>query len=297
MRTRIGSALGVLVLGVGAALALGEGVVRLAAWWSPAVRYLAVSRDRRGSRAPASLAAYLASHPTEVIPHRDWFNYWNNALGLNDEEFVVPKPAGRFRILALGDSFTYGVVPYPHAAMTILEMGLRARCSGQDLDVLNFGISGAGVRDYETIVMLGLATYDPDLVLINFYAGNDGPDLYQFTHERSRARRLLPLLGASRLWTLATNAIRIWQDVHDLGVGTVPPVEPTSRGGVPRGGTPVDPSRHVSDRVPALTGPIFTEAAFAGIQAQELRRIYRPEDPAVADRAWRSVLAHLETIR
>ena len=72
--------------------------------------------------------------------------------------------------MALGDSFTYGVVPYPQAAMTILEMRLRTSCSGQDLDVLNFGISGTGVQDYETIARLGFDTYEPDLMLVNFYA-------------------------------------------------------------------------------------------------------------------------------
>src|SRR5215470_14088867 len=181
MQVRIGSTLGVLVLGTVMALALGEGVVRLAAWWSPRVRGLAVPRDRRDAQGFASLEEYLASQPTQVVPHRDWFNYWNNALGMNDKEVVVPKPAGRLRILALGDSFTYGIVPYPQAVMTILEARLRESCPGQDLDVLNFGISGTGVRDYETVAMLSLATYDPDLVLVNFYAGNDGPDLYQFT--------------------------------------------------------------------------------------------------------------------
>jgi hypothetical protein len=181
--------------------------------------------------------------------------------------------------------------------MTILETRLRESCSGQDLDVLNFGISGTGVRDYETIAMLSLATYDPDLVLVNFYAGNDGPDLYQFTLERARARRVLAVLDASRLWTLAGNAIRLWQGVDNLGADKLPPVEPVSRGRVPRGGTLVDPSRHVSDRVPALTGPVFTETAFVGVQADELRRMYRPEDPAAVDRAWRSVLVHLDTIR
>lgn len=295
MRARRGSTLGVLVLGIVAALALGEGVVRLAAWWSPAVRDLAVPRDRRGSQAFASLAEYLASQPTQIVPHRNWFNYWNNALGMNDEEFVVPKPAGRFRILAIGDSFTYGIVPYPQAVMTILEMRLRESCSGQDLDVLNFGISGTGVRDYETIVMLGFATYDPDLVLVNFYAGNDGPDLYQFTHERSRARGVLASLDALRLWTLAGNALRLWQGVDNLG--KPPPVAPADRGPAPRGGMQVDPSRHVSEQTPALTGPVFTETAFVGVQVDELRRMYRPEDPAIVDRAWRSVLGHLDTIR
>jgi hypothetical protein len=277
-----------------AALAVGEGLVRLAARWSPAVRDLAVPRGDRRPRAFASLEAYLASQPTQVVPHRNWFNYWNNALGLNDVEFEIPKPPGRFRILALGDSFTFGLVPYPHNVMTLLEARLRAACPGTDLDVLNFGIGGTGVRDYRTIVTLGLATYDPDLVLINFYAGNDAPDVYRHVHERSRFRTVL---GASRLWVLGRNAIRLWRGVHDLGAGRAPSATGPSRGLVPRGGTPVDPSRHVGERDPALTGPIFTEAAFVGIQAEELQRLYLPEDPAVVDRAWHPVLGDLEAIR
>ena len=293
MRVPARSTLGVLVLGIVAALALGEGLVRLAAWWSPVVRDLAVRRDRPAPRPFTSLSAYLASQPTQVVPHRNWFNYWNNALGLNDEEFEVPKPTGRFRILALGDSFTYGLVPYPHNVMTLLEAHVRAACPGRKLDLLNFGIGGAGVADYRAIVTLGLQTYDPDLVLVNFYAGNDGPDLYREVHERSRG----PTLGASRLWTFGRNALRLWQGVHDLDTVQAPPAGPVAAGRTPRGGTPVDPSRHVSDRDPALTGPVFTETVFASIQAEELRRLYRPADPAVVERTWQPVLADLEAIR
>jgi len=293
MRASIRSTLGVLALGIVAALAVGEGLVRLAARWSPRVRDLAVPARTREPEAFASLEAYLASKPTQVVPHRNWFNYWNNALGLNDVEFT-PKPAGRFRILALGDSFTFGLVPYPHNVMTLLEARLRADCPGMDLDILNFGIGGAGIRDYRTIVMLGLARYDPDLVLINFYAGNDAPNLYQLAQERSRHGTVL---GASRLWTLGGNAFRIWRGVHDLGAARAPPAGPATRGLVPRGGTLVDPGRHVSERDPSLTGPIFSETEFASIQAEEMRRLYRPEDPAAVDRAWRPVLAGLEAIR
>jgi hypothetical protein len=294
MRAPARSTLGVLALGVVAALAVGEGLVRLAARWSPAVRDLAVPRAERRPRTFASLEAYLASKPTQVVPHRNWFNYWNNALGLNDVEFTVPKPPGRFRILALGDSFTFGLAPYPHTVMTLLEARLRAVCPGTDLDVLNFGIGGTGVRDYRIIVMLALATYDPDLVLINFYAGNDAPTVYRLVHERSW---FWTVLDASRLWTLGRNALRLWRDVDDLGAARVPPAGPGTRGLVPRGGTLVDPTHHVSERDPALMGPIFTETAFAAIQAEEMRRFYLPENPAVVDRAWRPVLGDLEAIR
>jgi hypothetical protein len=53
----------------------------------------------------------------------------------------------------------------------------------------------------------------------------------------------------------------------------------------------------VSERDPALTGPIFTDDAWGAIQAEEMRRFYRPADPAVVDRAWEPILGDLETIR
>jgi hypothetical protein len=53
----------------------------------------------------------------------------------------------------------------------------------------------------------------------------------------------------------------------------------------------------VSAQDPALTGPIFTEAAFVTVQAAEIERFYLPGDPVMVDRAWGPVLADLEGIR
>jgi lysophospholipase L1-like esterase len=289
------TALALVGSGLAAALLLAEGMVRLAARWSPSVGDLADARPAAPSRPFDSLAAFLATRPTQVIPHRSWLNYWNNALGLNDEEFVVPKPPGRVRVMALGDSFTYGVVPYPDAAMTRLEASLRAACPGLDLDVLNFGIGGAGVEDYRTLATLALPTYSPDLVVVHFYAGNDGPDLYRLVHERSRWRAWL---GASRLWTFATNLLRLRRDVHE-GVRAAGdrPDPPPPGAPAPRGGGVVDPRRPVPADHPAVAGPTYTPKAFDTILAGELRRLYAPPDPAVAEGAWQPVLDALDAIR
>jgi hypothetical protein len=294
MRVSIRSTLGVLALGIVAALAVGEGLVRLAARWSPRVRDLAVPARTREPEAFASLEAYLASKPTQVVPHRNWFNYWNNALGLNDVEFARAKPPGRVRILALGDSFTFGLVPYPAAVMTLLEERLRALCPGTDLEVLNFGIGGTRVRDYRILAALTIERYAPDLVLLNFYAGNDAPNVFRLVHEPRRGRSVLE---ASRLWLLGRNALRLWRGVDELGAARLPLRGAIPRGAAPRGGEPVDPARHVSERDPALMGPIFTDDAFVAIQEEEMRRLYRPADPAIVDRAWAPILADLETIR
>ena len=290
------SALAALLLGLVAALVLGEGLVRLAARWSPAVRYLSVLHTTR-PLVFGSLAEYLASMPTQVVPHRNWFNYWNNALGFNDEEFVVPKPAGRFRIMALGDSFTYGLVPYPDSVMTVLERRLRSACPGKDLDVLNFGIGGIGVEDYRAIVTLGFTDYTPDLVVIHFYAGNDGPDTYRVDRGRER-RRWQDLTRYSRLWTLTQNVVLVRKSLEaTVGVVTDRPSGRAPDGTAARGGAVVDPGYALPADDRALMGPTFNPETFDRIMGDELRRLYTAADPVGLDRAWQPTFDNLETIR
>ncbi len=274
------------------ALLLGEAAVRVVAWWSPAVRELAV-RDGRPHRRFASLEAYLATRAPEVVPHRNWLNHWNNALGLNDEEFTATRLPGRFRILAVGDSFTYGMVPYPDAVMTRLESALRAACPARDPEVLNLGIGSSDVEDYRAVATVGIPRFAPDLVVVHLFAGNDPPDLYRLVHERAA---WTPLFGRSRLWTLARNVVRLRREVEEGIRAAAEPAAPAPGGPPPRGGAVVDPRRPLPPDDPALVGPTFRPAAFDAILGGELRRLYVPPDPAVADRAWAPVLAALEAI-
>ena len=300
MRSGRRALLAAIAAGVGLLLALaaGEVAIRLAGALSPRVRYLATTAAGQPEGRYRSLQDYLAARPEHVVPHRPWFNYWTNALGFHDEEFVVPKPAGRFRVMAVGDSFTYGLVPYPVSVMTVLEDLLRAACPGRDLDVLNFGIAGAGVRDYRALIELATATYAPDLVLINFYAGNDAPDLFHRGHENDWPHALL---RRSHLWTYAGNALRLWWGVPDprsvaTSVQGAAPATPPP-GVAPRGGHAIDPGRPIDERDPALVGPIFSEAAFDQILAEELGRLYVPTDREDLARLWRRTLATLDEAR
>jgi hypothetical protein len=293
LRPAVAAGLGVLL-----ALAGGELGVRLVERVSPGVRYLAAAPA--GATAPrfASLRDYLASKPEHVVPHRGWLNYRANAQGLHDEEFAVPKPAGRFRIMAVGDSFTHGLVPYPLTAMTLLEEALHAACPDRDLDLLNFGIGGVGVQDYRTIVELGYATYEPDLVLVNVYVGNDAPDFLRSARGRRSLRRLL---RRSHLWSLVESTLRLEGSLADRGVLTRSvrgPAGPDPGGGErPRGGQVVDPRHSLRDDDPALVGPIFEEEAYAGILADELGRFHTPRDPRDVERTWKGTLENLEALR
>jgi hypothetical protein len=287
-----------LLLGLGLLLAVlvGELVVRLAAVFSVEVRYLATAGMREAPHVFRSLDEYLAAQGAHVTPHRDFLNYRANALGLYDEEFAVPKPPGRFRIMALGDSFTYGSAPDPDSVMARLEANLHAACHGVDMDLLNFGVPATGVWDYKTIFQLGHALYDPDLVLVNIYLGNDGPDSYRHSNDLPKSGRHW---RHSFFWSYLRNAVRLWSGLPSeshtraqIYVGA----DPRPKSAAVRGGAMVEAQRTLPVDDPQLVGPSFTENAFADVIAAELGRLYMPENARSLERDWRPILAVLDDI-
>jgi hypothetical protein len=281
-----------VVFGIAMALVVAEAGLRAAARVYPPVKYLVTAGDAPEQPVFPSLGAYLASRP-DVVPHRDFLNYWTNELGLNDAEFVASKPRGRLRIMALGDSFTYGSAPYPDAVMTRLEEELRARCPGVDLELLNFGIGGTGVWDYKVLFELAGPVFDPELVVVNLYLGNDGPDL--FTRPPS-FRRVPSSLRKSYLARYLVNAVTVAAGLDRQVLAAAarsqwsPP--PDARGGQVVGALgPLPPDARI------LTGPIYTAERFPGIMWNEYRRFARsPRSPSV-ERAWAPTLATLDLLR
>lgn len=91
-----------------------------------------------------------------------------NSLGFPDQEFQVGRPSGIRRIAALGDSFSVGVrVAYEENYLTLLEEKLPG------VEVLNFGVSGTGPREYRKLLSDTVWPYQPDLVLVPIFVGND----------------------------------------------------------------------------------------------------------------------------
>ena len=107
-----------------------------------------------------------------------------NSLGFRGKEFT-PKSAKGYRIVALGDSFAFGVVPYDANYLTLIETALQK--NHPNADVLNMGIVSTGPVDYWELLKEEGLTYQPDMVLLSFFIGNDfvGPRrrrLYEFSY-------------------------------------------------------------------------------------------------------------------
>jgi lysophospholipase L1-like esterase len=97
-----------------------------------------------------------------------------NGQGLRGPE-VVPKPEGMFRVLALGDSFTFGVGAEEDQTYPALLEEILAR-AGRPSHVLNGGAPGYGVPDAVAWYERHGKAFDADVVLLGVFVGNDLQD-------------------------------------------------------------------------------------------------------------------------
>jgi len=93
-----------------------------------------------------------------------------NALGMRDDE-VEPRRAGERRVLAMGDSFTFGHgvaanEAYPEVLAALLD------AAGRPVTVFNAGVPGYGVDQVLRALPERLAQTDPDLVLIGIHCSD-----------------------------------------------------------------------------------------------------------------------------
>ena len=94
-----------------------------------------------------------------------------NSLGLRNHE-IGPKESGICRIVAIGDSFTYGWgVEIEQTWLKLLEANLRD--AGVDAETINVGKPGTGPPFYAEISERAIPLFEPDIVIVAMLQGND----------------------------------------------------------------------------------------------------------------------------
>lgn len=79
-----------------------------------------------------------------------------------------------YRIVALGDSFTFGQGVNDDEAFPAV-VGRELTAQGHDVEVLNFGVPGHGVVNAVTLLRRRLLDLEPDLVLLTHFADEPVP--------------------------------------------------------------------------------------------------------------------------
>ena len=100
-----------------------------------------------------------------------------NSRGFRDVEHADSKPPGTFRILALGDSFTEALqVPLEATYVKRLASDLAGAtgvAGAVEPETINTGLSGFGTDNELLLFRREGPRYQPDLVILGFYVGND----------------------------------------------------------------------------------------------------------------------------
>jgi hypothetical protein len=201
----------VLFLSVALPLALGECVVRMQRPGFP------------GYRLPQIEHRPVEGYGFGIVPDQQGFTISEpatiNSLGFRGPDLDEAAAALGPRVLALGDSFTFGFgVSDDEAYPRRLERLLAERLPERTPEVVNLGAQGyATYHEIDLLRRRGLALR-PDAVLLAIYHNDlevrppgDYRATYEeaFTRERASIRHRMPLLYAafhkSALFTLASN--------------------------------------------------------------------------------------------
>ena len=148
-------------------------------------------------------------------PFAPFWNFHLNSRGFNDVEFSAHKTPGTIRILGIGDSFAFGVVPYEYNYLTLVEQYLKQ--SGHNVELINMGIPSIGPKEYLSLLVNEGFALEPDRVLLSFSIGS--------AFSESRRRKLLDY---SYVASLITYVVGRWRKFEGpIGVGTYDDNAPT----------------------------------------------------------------------
>ena len=94
-----------------------------------------------------------------------------NSKGLRDYEYGYEKNDSAYRIIMVGDSFVEGFeVELDKTFSKLLENKLK---QDGDYEVINFGHGGFGLIPQAVLIEEEVINYNPDLIILNYYIGND----------------------------------------------------------------------------------------------------------------------------
>lgn len=101
-----------------------------------------------------------------------------NSLGLRNPELSYAKPPGRYRILVLGDSWTFGYRIaerdcFPRQLERRLNERARLRGDPPRFEVINAGVIGYSTTQEAAYLRVRGHRFSPDLVVVAYYPVND----------------------------------------------------------------------------------------------------------------------------
>ena len=207
-----------------------------------------------------SLEELLDLTPLGFVPHRVRDGFVLNSRSFRTKEYTGRKTEGAYRIMAIGDSFTYASGGVPGSRMWFAEMERELnRSSAREVEAFGLGAPGVGPRFELRLWELEHPLVRPDLVVLQFYTGND------FTDEQEKS--LAPSAGGtlarrSYAYRLFRNLRRLYSERHSREQWLMAAAKDTTfeRGGI-----------ELESEVPDDETPRFRESQVSALEAEHIR--------------------------
>jgi hypothetical protein len=261
-----------IVLRLGA-LAMA-GIVCLVAGELAVRAYLALPPPEDATHVPDADAGFRIRPGYGDLPedHPDHVN----ALGFRDREHAIAKPPGTLRIIGIGDSFVYGMVPPEQNFLRVAARRLDTRVvDSLDVEMVMMGLGGYGPENVAGLVRSLALRMDPDLLVVCFFVGNDVTGI-PVRAEVLRGRRYFT--GSTSRWRTLARRSRLFLLAEHAAVQLVSTVRSGERGGDER-----PPSGTAApDRSPRRLSVEYVE-----VQAVRLP-VYMPGEREKTEPLWRT---------
>jgi lysophospholipase L1-like esterase len=176
----------ILFVTVGLLLLISEMVVRLWDRYDPIFRPVDLEDRIIFKKSEPSFSIFRPGSVGMTHGHTVRINSW----GFRGAEWPAAKLPGAFRIMVLGDSFTFGQgIGEEERYTTQLEKQLREQFPWRTIEVLNLGVCGYSAVDEAKLLEKIGPLLRPNLVLVQF----TGNDVREQVPERERYRWALPI--------------------------------------------------------------------------------------------------------
>ena len=150
-----------------------ESAMQLYVWLNPSEYYggALLWLMKPNAKSSKMTTAYWEVYPGFEPPEEDV----SNSLGLRERELPLEKQPGEFRVVCIGDSWTWGAfVKDTSRWSNRLEKLLQENLPNRKVTVVNAGMAGhTYLQGYLTLTTLGIR-YQPDLVIVGWLHDVDG---------------------------------------------------------------------------------------------------------------------------
>jgi lysophospholipase L1-like esterase len=194
-----------VVLSVGLSLLMGEVVLRMLGHGS--ITSQMYVEDEHTIYRNKPLTRGRALRPGEFD-----YSFTTNTDGFRGQrEYRRPKPVGTRRVLAIGDSFTFGIgVDDAESYPAQLERRLSRLCASRPVQVVNAGVGGFGTSQQLVLLERVGLTFQPDLVVLGVFVNDPEDNLLAGLHYMRgdtllrKPSSAIPRMPGAKKWLNAT---------------------------------------------------------------------------------------------